>query len=42
MQYIVMDIQQDYVYNNFNDAVLKALKLGYNTIKDNKGNKYFI
>jgi hypothetical protein len=42
MQYIVIDWEQDFIYNTFQDAVKKAIELGYNTIRDNKGNKYYI
>jgi hypothetical protein len=40
--YIVKDLEQDLCFNTFEQAELVAKKLGYNTIRDFQGNKYYL
>jgi hypothetical protein len=42
MLYIVHTETQDFCFDTFKEAELKAIQLGYNTLRDNKGGKYYI
>lgn len=42
MLYIVIDTNQDFCFDTFKEAESKAIQLGYNTLRDNKGGKYYI
>jgi hypothetical protein len=39
--YIVLDEEQDWVFDDFDVARAKALELGYNTMRDNYGEIYY-
>ena len=39
--FIILDENQDWVYEDFDVARAKALELGFNTMRDNYGEKYY-
>ena len=42
MMYIVLDENQDWCFTNFEEAKNKAIELGYNTIRNSMGDKYYL